>query len=88
MPMVSFILHSVSVTGTICIHRLNGNGEVVVANLIHLHGSFSTILNAILPTGAASITILSESKLFKRQKELSGQNLSEWPFRHIIYFIE
>ena len=63
MPMVSFILHSVSVTGTICIHRLNGNGEVVVANLIHLHGSFSTILNAILPTGAASITILSESKL-------------------------
>ena len=33
MPMVSFILHSVSVTGTICIHRLKGSGEVVVYKL-------------------------------------------------------
>ena len=63
MPMVSFILHSVSVTGTICIHRLKGSGEVVVANLIHLQGSFSTICNVIFPTGATSIVMLSASKL-------------------------
>ena len=29
MPMVSFILHSASPVGTICIHRLKGSGDVV-----------------------------------------------------------
>ena len=38
-------------------------GEVVVANLIHLQGSFSTICNVIFPTGATSIVMLSASKL-------------------------
>ena len=63
IPMVSFILHSVSVTGTICIHRLKGRGEVVVANLMHLQGSFSTICNTIFPTGGTSIDNVSASKL-------------------------
>ena len=63
IPIVSFILHSVSVTGTICIHKLNGKGELVVANLIHLQGSFSTICNTIFPTGGTSIDRLSLSKL-------------------------
>ena len=36
MPMVSFILHSASPVGTICIHRLKGSGEVVVPNLMHI----------------------------------------------------
>ena len=63
IPMVSFILHSVSVTGTICIHKLKGRGEVVVANLMHLQGSFSTICNTIFPTGGTSIDNVSASKL-------------------------
>ena len=45
------------------IFALKGRGEVVVANLMHLQGSFSTICNTIFPTGGTSIDNVSASKL-------------------------
>src|SRR3712207_4675603 len=49
--MVSFILLEASVTGRICIQKLNGSGLCSVSNLIHLGSSRSTMRSFTLPMG-------------------------------------
>ena len=61
--MVSFILHTVSVTGSNCTQRLKGSGELTVSYLMVFGSYLSQMRMEMLPTGGTLMVMESLEKM-------------------------